>query len=90
MKKTLLLNGTKKLFEVQCHREEISLKVWTHKHYRIHCSEHTFRIFYVVGCHQFNTIYILRFGTRTTEIWIDAHGKCVYSEKKCLESFINP
>lgn len=89
MYKTLAFRGVKRLYEVLCHRELINSRVWRDSKYGFQCSEHTYRIWYEVGCHKFDTVKIEKFGARVTEIWIDAYGNRVYSEKKCLESFID-
>ena len=89
MNKTLSIRGIKRLYEVHCHLEEVSFKKWLDKRYGFPCSEHVFRAYYTVGCYRFSTTYIVRFGSRVIEIWFDALGNRVYSEKKCLESFID-
>lgn len=89
MYKTLVFRGVKRLYEVHCHRELINSRTWRDGKYGFQCSEHTYHLRYIVGCHKFETVKIEKFGSRVTEIWIDSHGVRVYSEKKCLESFID-
>lgn len=89
MYKTLNFRGIKSLYEVHSHRELINSRVWRDRSCGFRCSEHTYRMWYEIGGLKFDTLKIEKFGARVTEIWIDAHGRRVYSEKQCLESFIN-